>query len=124
MFTLLPTLYTTLGDSRMKKLALAVATLSLFSTSAFAAEALAPIRGKVAEITPQKIVITRNQGKFVREMNIDSGTKVPADIKVGDAVVVQTKFTAMGIAKIATPAPRAAKAKAAAATAPAAKTTR
>jgi len=108
----------------MKKLALAFAAVSLLSTSAFAAEALAPIKGKVAEITPQKIVITRNNGKFVREMAIDSGTKVPADVKVGDAVIVQTKFTAMGIAKIAAPAPKPAKAKAAAATAPAAKTTR
>ena len=111
----------------MNKLAITTIVVALFSTtSAFAADVTVPLRGKVTAISPTKITISKNQGRFVREIAIDPATKAPADLKVGDFAVVQTKFVAMGIAKLPTPKAAAGKNAAlpAAATAPATKAAR
>ncbi len=83
----------------MHKLVLASAALALLATPAFAADKTVPLAGKVIELTPTKIT-TQDAKNHRFEFARDSATPAPANLKVGDSVVIQTKLVAMAIAAL------------------------
>ena len=79
----------------MNKL-LATASIVLFSTSAaLAAPHTYQVTGPVLEVTDKALIVSK--GKENWEIQRDSNSKVPADVKVGSKVTVEYTMTAVEV---------------------------
>jgi GH43 family beta-xylosidase len=74
---------------------LAAASLAL-SSAAFAADAKTyQVTGPVLEVTDTMVAVQKGKDRW--EINRDTNTKVPADLKVGDKVTITYTMTATDV---------------------------